>query len=98
MSAAPAQLAGLTGKGRLAPGYDADFCVLAPDESFVTEPGQLHHKHPTTTPYTGRKLYGVVRATILRGQLVDPRQPQGRLLRRPPGSGSPTGPSDTGQE
>jgi allantoinase len=88
MSAAPAQLAGLTGKGRLAPGYDADFCVLAPDVSFVVEPGQLHHKHATTTPYTGRKLYGVVRATILRGQLVDPGQREGRLLSRPPGSGS----------
>ncbi|HUB41974.1 MAG TPA: allantoinase AllB [Streptosporangiaceae bacterium] len=95
MSAAPARLAGLTGKGRLAPGYDADFCVLAPDESFVVDPGQLHHKHATTTPYAGRQLYGVVRATILRGQLVDPgrgyggRQPGqhgrpgGRLLSRP---------------
>jgi allantoinase len=98
MSAAPAQLAGLTDKGRLAPGYDADFCVLAPDECFVVEPGQLHHKHATTTPYTGRKLYGVVRATILRGQLVDPGQPAGRLLSRPPGSDSHTGPSDIGQE
>jgi allantoinase len=84
MSAAPARLAGLTGKGRLAPGYDADFCVLAPEESFVAEPGQLHHKHASTTPYAGRKLYGVVRATILHGQLVDPGQPKGRLLSRPP--------------
>lgn len=98
MAAAPARLAGLTHKGRLAPGYDADFCVLAPDESFVVEPAQLHHKQPTTNPYTGRKLYGVVRATILRGQLVDPSQPKGRLLSRPPGPGSSTGPSDTGQE
>ena len=94
MSAAPAQLAGLTAKGRLAPGYDADFCVLAPDESFVAEPGQLHHKHPTTTPYTGRKLYGVVRATILHGRLVDPGQPAGRLLSRPPGPGSCSGPAE----
>jgi allantoinase len=98
MSAGPAQLAGLTTKGRLAPGYDADFCVLAPDESFVAEPGQLHHKHATTTPYIGRKLYGVVRATILHGQMVDPGQPQGRLLSRPPGSDSHTGPSHTGEE
>ncbi len=74
MSVAPARLAGLAGKGRLAPGYDADFCVLAPDETFVAGPGQLHHKHATTTPYTGRKLYGVVRATILRGHLVDPER------------------------
>jgi allantoinase len=91
MSAAPARLAGLTSKGRIAPGCDANFCVLAPEESFVAEPGQLHHKHATTTPYTGRKLYGVVRATILHGQLVDPGQPKGRLLSRPrPGPGSYT--------
>ena len=102
MSTAPARLAGLTSKGRLAPGCDADFCVLAPDESFVAEPGQLHHKHPTTTPYAGRTLYGVVRATILRGQPVDPDRgfgdrptgqhgrPAGRLLYRQPGSDSCT--------
>jgi allantoinase len=98
MSAAPAQLAGLTGKGRLAPGYDADFCVLAPEEEFVAEPGQLHHKHPSTTPYAGRNLYGVVRATILHGELVDPGQPKGRLLSRPPGPDLYTGPSHIGQE
>lgn len=82
MSAGPARLAGLTRKGRIAAGYDADFCVLAPDDSFVVDPGQLHHKHPGTTPYAGRGLYGVVRETILRGQPVDARRPGGRLLSR----------------
>ena len=66
------RLAGLTGKGRIAPGFDADFCVFAPDESFVVEPGQLHHRHPATTPYAGRELFGVVRGTIVRGVPVDP--------------------------
>jgi allantoinase len=84
MSAGPAWLAGLTRKGRIAAGYDADFCVLAPDDSFVVDPGQLHHKHPGTTPYTGRELYGVVRTTILRGQPVDAARPGGRLLSRQP--------------
>ncbi len=82
MAAGPARLAGLTGKGRIAPGFDADFCVLAPDESFVVEPGQLHHRHPATTPYAGRELSGVVRATIVRGVPVDPLRPAGRLLAR----------------
>jgi allantoinase len=82
MSAAPARLAGLTAKGRIAAGYDADFCVLAPEESFVVDPGQLHHRHPATTPYAGRSLYGVVRLTLLRGQAVDPGRPCGKLLRR----------------
>jgi allantoinase len=82
MSAAPARLAGLTAKGRIAAGYDADFCVLAPDESFLVDPGQLHHKHPRTTPYAGRQLHGVVRLTVLRGQPIDPGRPRGRLLSR----------------
>ena len=30
MAAGPARLAGLTGKGRIAPGFDADFCVAGP--------------------------------------------------------------------
>ena len=82
MAAAPARLAGLTAKGRIAPGYDADLCVLAPEQSFVVDPARLHHKHPATTPYAGRTLHGVVRATILRGQLTDPARPRGQLLRR----------------
>ena len=82
MSAAPARLAGMTAKGRIAEGYDADFCVLAPDEPFVVDEGKLHHKHPATTPYAGRRLYGVVRASILRGQKIDLGQPHGQLLCR----------------
>jgi allantoinase len=84
MAAAPARLAGLTAKGRIAPGYDADLCVLAPDQSFTVDPARLHHKHPATTPYAGRTLYGVVRATIVRGQVIDPGQPRGKLLTREP--------------
>jgi allantoinase len=85
MAAGPARLAGLVTKGRLAVGYDADFCIFAPDESFVVDPAELHHKHPGTTPYTGRELYGVVRAAILRGEPIDPDRPKGRLLSRHPG-------------
>jgi allantoinase len=84
MAAAPARLAGLAAKGRIAPGYDADLCVLAPDQSFVVDPARLHHKHPATTPYAGRTLHGVVRTTILRGQVIDPSQPRGELLIREP--------------
>jgi allantoinase len=82
MAAAPARLAGLTAKGRIAPGFDADFCVLAPEKSFVVDHGQLHHKHPATTPYLGRTLDGVVELTLLRGQVIDPRRPRGQLLSR----------------
>ncbi len=81
MSTGPARLAGLHRKGRIAVGYDADFCVFAPDESFVVDPDDIHHRHPVT-PYTGRALEGVVRSTFLRGQPADPARPRGQLLRR----------------
>jgi allantoinase len=82
MSAAPARLAGLAAKGKIAAGYDADFCVLAPEESFVVAPGRLYCRHPETTPYAGRRLHGVVRLTLLRGQPAGPGRPRGKLLRR----------------
>jgi allantoinase len=83
----PAQLAGLHRKGRIAPGYDADFCVFAPGEGFTVDPARLHHRHPVT-PYAGHRLLGIVRATILRGEPAGPVPPRGRLLDRA-GPGTP---------
>jgi dihydroorotase-like cyclic amidohydrolase len=82
MSRRPAALAGLRRKGRIAVGYDADFAVFAPDESFTVDPARLHHRHPVT-PYGGWRLRGVVRDTLLRGEPVDPARPRGRLLTSP---------------
>ena len=79
MSEATAKLAGLRQKGKIAPGFDADFCVLAPEESFVVEPDRLYHRN-TLTPYAGRRLMGVVRETWLRGERVDLTDPRGQLL------------------
>ncbi|WP_138760948.1 allantoinase AllB [Modestobacter altitudinis] len=80
MSAAPAQLTGLTGKGGIAVGKDADLVVFAPDERFSV--AELHHRNPVT-PYTGRELSGVVRRTWLRGQeLAAAGAPLGRLISR----------------
>jgi allantoinase len=86
MSTAPAALAGLPGKGAIAPGNHADLVVFAPDQAFVVDPARLQHRHPVT-PYAGRELTGAVRRVWLGGQTVvsdgEPvGAPLGRLLRR----------------
>ncbi|MGY1702607.1 allantoinase AllB [Geodermatophilus sp. SYSU D00766] len=78
MSAAPARLAGLPGKGAIAGGRDADLVAFAPEERSTV--GRLEHRNPVT-PYAGRELTGVVRRTWLRGREAD-GSPLGRLLRR----------------
>ena len=88
MAAGPAALAGLSAKGGLAVGGDADLVAFDPDEAFVVEPGRLLHRHPLT-PYAGRTLTGRVRQAWLRGSaLLDPGsgapagEPGGKLLNR----------------
>jgi allantoinase len=82
MAEAPADLAGLPAKGRIAVGADADLCVVAPEETFVVDRSCLLHRHPVC-PYVGKELFGVVRATMLRGHWIDADGPAlGRLIRR----------------
>jgi len=70
MAAAPARLAGLTGrKGAIAPGCDADLVVFDPDARFVVERAALRHKNPVC-PYVGDELTGVVHTTYLRGHPI----------------------------
>jgi allantoinase len=70
MCAAPAALVGLQRrKGQIAAGRDADLVVWDPGATFVVDPTRLEHRHPLT-PYAGRCLRGVVRATYLRGRLA----------------------------
>jgi allantoinase len=82
MSRGPADQTGLTRKGRIAVGADADFAVFAPDDRQTVDAARLQHKNPIT-PYAGRQLTGVVRSTWLRGERIDiDAPPRGRQLTR----------------
>ncbi|TLS43795.1 allantoinase AllB [Streptomyces montanus] len=86
MSERTARLVGLgERKGAIEAGRDADFAVLAPDETFAVDPVALHHRNPVTA-YAGRTLYGVVKSTWLRGERIvsegEFAEPAGRLLER----------------
>ncbi|MHC3474226.1 allantoinase AllB [Streptomyces sp. 7R007] len=88
MSARTSHLVGLTRKGAIEPGRDADFAVLAPDETFTVDPAALQHRNRVTA-YAGRTLYGVVKSTWLRGERIaadgEFAAPRGRLLSREAG-------------
>lgn len=83
----PARLAGLTRKGAIDVGYDADLVVWDPDVEFTVDPAALHDRN-AKTPYAGRRLRGVVSRTYLRGTLICEGgkvlpPPRGRLLAAP---------------
>jgi len=86
MAERPARQAGLLRKGAIAVGNDADFAVVAPEETMVVEPKLLHHKN-AVTPYAGRTLAGRVRSTWLAGtdisaDVENNGDRRGRLLSR----------------
>ncbi|HEY7648989.1 MAG TPA: dihydroorotase family protein [Methylomirabilota bacterium] len=83
----PARRFGLSGKGDIAIGFDADVAVLDPDRRFTVH-GVDSPSSQGYTPFEGLELTGHVQATFLRGRLVyeDGRivgPAQGRYLRRP---------------
>lgn len=69
LSKIPAQIMGLSQKGALAPGKDADFVLIDPDREWVVDEQRLHSK-AGWSPFHGRRLRGIVRNTFLRGRLV----------------------------
>jgi allantoinase len=70
MSAAPAALAGLSGRvGALDVGCDANFVVFDDRGGLAVKPEELYYRHKIS-PYMGERLRGAVKATYLRGERV----------------------------
>jgi allantoinase len=65
----PAERFRIAGKGKIAPGYDADLALVDLDSSFTLAPGDLHQRH-AFSPYLGASFRGRVRRTLLRGQTI----------------------------
>jgi allantoinase len=60
---------GLRSRGEIAVGYDADFSLVDFAATQTVFPEMLHQRH-RITPYIGRRLRGVVRTTIRRGEMI----------------------------
>jgi allantoinase len=69
LCAGPARLAGLTTRGAIEPGRDADFVVWDPGAEFTVAERTLHQRHKRT-PYAGRRLRGRVAETWVAGRVV----------------------------
>jgi len=83
----PARLAGLTRKGVIDVGFDADLIVMNPDAARMVQQESLEDR--ALTPYLGRHLYGIVERAYLRGTRIFDRcqgvtAPHGRVLTRSP--------------
>jgi allantoinase len=86
-ASAPASFFGIERrKGRLEPGYDADFAVFADEETWSVRAESLHNLNPYT-PLAGYELTGRVRETYVRGQPVFRRQDDGGEWFGDPGLG-----------
>ena len=68
MSVSPAKIIGLPEK-RIAEGAPADLALFDPDESFIFSERMIRSKS-RNSPFIGRRMYGRVRMTVLRGELV----------------------------
>jgi dihydroorotase (multifunctional complex type) len=69
MSSGPAAIFGLSHKGRIAPGYDADLVFVDPETRWTISEDKLLTKC-RWTPFAGRRVKGRVERVYLRGRLA----------------------------
>lgn len=67
--ALPAKLHGLTGKGHLAPGYEADIVLFDPHKELTYRADRLH-SNLSYSQYEGIRVTGLPVTTISRGQVI----------------------------
>lgn len=79
LSARPATLFGLPGKGAIEVGRDADIVLFDPDARGRIRQADLHHTSDFT-PYEGLDTAGAVRGVLVRGQ--PPAPGEGRFVER----------------
>ena len=69
LATTPARLFGMTSKGAVEPGRDADLVLFDPNASRTIRQADLHHTSDFT-PYEGVAVRGAVRTVLLRGGAV----------------------------
>jgi dihydropyrimidinase len=93
VSKRPAQIFGLTRKGRIAPGFDADIVLLDPEARSVLDDRRLH-SGAGYSPWHGARIAGrIVRTmsrgvTVYDGEEVVGKVGHGKFVRRVPGTTS----------
>ncbi len=88
MTANPAELCGLSRKGHLAVGADADVTVIAPDAAWTIDVNDFASK-ARNCPFNGRSVTGRALATVVSGSVKLCREPQRLrgLDKAPPANG-----------
>jgi allantoinase len=69
LAAEPARRFGISGKGSLTAGADADLALLDQHDGFTLAAKDLHQRHKMS-PYLGASFHGKVRRTIRRGETI----------------------------
>ena len=69
MAQHPAEVFQIPGKGKIAVGYDADFAVIDPEQTWVVDETKFR-SYSKMSPFHGQEVKGKVISTIVRGTTV----------------------------